>query len=690
MDEHEAETERSEDEFAEESAPNSNVNDAPAADSEGETDDAQSGKAGDSLAWLEGPAFDSPIEEMPTLQWPDIEAAAQETSSPDRPDSSEIEGDGDDKELEDAMQWLESLAREQGTPLDEMPTLISVGEREQSDGVADVPELGATTQPPQLDSDPMAWLEQLAIDQNSPLEELPSVADRLLASEIASQTAFEYEEPPRPLNSQPLELEEALRFLEEEAAAQGISLSDVSYDEAAADESLDEELVAVDRMATAAGAAAAGEMMAEGHDEELPAEGAEDELAWLEEADASATDEAQEELTAEAAAPAGKEHGSLLAKAGTAAAAAKIVGEMGGDEDEELAPEEEAAEIGEGETVDAMEDESASGEQLHATAEMPAGAGLVEAHEEAIDEGQRTKPPETIAGGDQETPAATDEGGELEAAAATLDEEALPATPVKNAPDDDRDSSLLKKAAAAAAVKKTAGMMAGDNQALESEGEDGQATTESGEGTAQADDAILDSMPDDPDEAMAWMGALADDEAADAAPFEGEEQVLEPGPERFTDEDALDGMPEDPDEAMKWMAALAAKEAATRLRDQEPAASDVAGEQLTAEKKADELAAAAQDEAQDGAHLEAEDRGAGGLDQARGALDAGDVAEAVTHYRALLDSGEERGELIAALQTAVEQRPREPALQELLGDAYMQEGQVQHALRIYRQGLTNS
>jgi hypothetical protein len=227
MDEQEAGTESSQEELEKEPSESTSAAEGSEAKPSGDERDSQEGRSGDALAWLEGPAFSTPIEEMPTLQWPDVEAEAGDAGGKQVvPDSTQSAGeveaaDGEPvqppDDLEDAILWLENLAQEQGTPIDEMPTLVSSGERDPDPSASaaaaqSLEQLGETTPPPTLDSDPMAWLEQLAIDQSSPLEELPSVADRLLASEIVSQFDAVPDEGSllEPLASQPVELDDAL------------------------------------------------------------------------------------------------------------------------------------------------------------------------------------------------------------------------------------------------------------------------------------------------------------------------------------------------------------------------------------------------------------------------------------------------------------------------------------------------
>lgn len=603
MDEQEAGTEGSQEEHKDDSTQSENPEERSEAVSNGEERDQLEGQAGDALAWLEGPAFDSPIEEMPTLQWPDVEAEAS-AAGPAR-SVDDVEGTGDDTppprdELEDAMQWLEELAKEQGTPLEEMPTLISGGESEQdlaarAAAARGLEQLGDTTPPPQLDSDPMAWLEQLAIDQDSPLEDLPSVADRLLASEIASQTALDGEQMLEPLASQPVELEAALKYLEDQAAAEGVVLDEVSIDDVETDDTLDEDLDAIDKMVTVAAVTTAVTKVANADADEF---------------DADENDsEALEDLPAQ----------------------------IPEDSDEELAWLSELAE--------------------------------------------------------EESPV---EQSEL------VDEEDVP-DQEDQTEDNEKDGSLLKKGAAAVAATKLVKSRTDDGQETEPE-------TEQAEEAQTLTPESLEGMPDDPDEAMAWMGTLAEEESNVDQASEMEQEAdsdqdgetdkdkdgsllkkgtaavaaaklaqslvddgQEPGPEsepaaedKMLDAEILEGMPDDPDEAMAWMAGLAVVD--TMMPTEQAEAAEADEMELPMAELAEE------------ADLELSEE----LVQARATLQSGDVGEAVQQYRQLLDSGQGGQQLIDELETAVASQPKEPELIQLLGDAYMQDGQLQKALKTYR------
>jgi hypothetical protein len=88
----------------------------------------------------------------------------------------------------------------------------------------------------------------------------------------------------------------------------------------------------------------------------------------------------------------------------------------------------------------------------------------------------------------------------------------------------------------------------------------------------------------------------------------------------------------------------------------------------------------------------AEGEGVGELNQehlsaARAALENGDFREATVAYDALLKSGEGLPFLIAELESATAGHSEEPHLYRVLGDAYVQNGQLHKALEVYRTAL---
>ncbi len=404
---------------------------------------AMEGQAGDSLSWIEGPDLGSPIEELPTLQWPDVDAQAAVGEATEQ-EKELAEGLGQESgpapdELEEAIEWLEKLAEEQGTSLDEMPTLISRGESRNDYGESeavteDLLQLGDTTPSAEIDSDPMAWLEQLAIDQSSPLEELPSVADRLLASEIVSQVSTDEETTDNVLNAQPTELEAALRYLEELADAQGISLDEVSFDEKIVMASGEAELDTLDQLAkstatVAAVRAAAKSITADADDqddllEQIP-EDPDEALAWLAEL---AEDEPSEESDVASA----QEPGQAVAADGVAVQV---------DE-----PVEDA------DVVVAIPSEPV--EDVHAIIEEPRESAE-EGVEMAEEEGSALKKATTMAAAAKMAKSRMDQDAETEAEQEKADE-VLDTDILEGMPDDPDEAMLWMAGLAAAEEAKEA------------------------------------------------------------------------------------------------------------------------------------------------------------------------------------------------------------------------------------------
>ena len=138
------------------------------------------------------------------------------------------------------------------------------------------------------------------------------------------------------------------------------------------------------------------------------------------------------------------------------------------------------------------------------------------------------------------------------------------------------------------------------------------------------------------------------------------------------DADILEVMPDDPDEAMAWMVGLAAQNEGT-----------VAGDKASVEADEEE-----QPDGKISGDKSPEKRE--GITLARAALASGAVAAAAAEYRKMLDSGQGGPELIGELETAVAEQPDQPELVQLLGDAYMEDGQLQKAKKAYSKGFDQS
>jgi tetratricopeptide (TPR) repeat protein len=77
------------------------------------------------------------------------------------------------------------------------------------------------------------------------------------------------------------------------------------------------------------------------------------------------------------------------------------------------------------------------------------------------------------------------------------------------------------------------------------------------------------------------------------------------------------------------------------------------------------------------------------LESARSALEIGDVNTALEQYTTMLQAGQGVPMVIADLEAAATKHTKVAPLQRLLGDAYMQNGQLQKAIDTYRQALDN-
>lgn len=278
------------------------------------------------LGWLDEIAAGAgaPLEEIPTLSWDDdtdddalegsdlswLDDMAEEDGIPEieTPASMDIQG-GQVEDVstqvpddpDEAMAWLEQLAAQQGAPLDELPTVIDE-ESSASDEISiedllelpdvdpdaetifDTPEasefetmseLGVPDDPDEA----MAWLEQLAAQQGTPLEELPTMIDKESAEEAdatpemdSSQMPTVIDLPEETAESEtmmeegfeiPDDPDEAMAWLEQLAAKQGASLDELPtvdvmpemdtpvtgiVPEAEEDEMLFEESEAVDQL----------------------------------------------------------------------------------------------------------------------------------------------------------------------------------------------------------------------------------------------------------------------------------------------------------------------------------------------------------------------------------------------------------------------------------------------------------
>ncbi len=158
------------------------------------------------LDWLDALATGEPaaetIDELPTWQWPEDQA---DDLLKDLPDQSDILADEPDL-------FSSQAADEAGRPTDKI-----------------VPEM--TAFPDDLD-DAMSWLEDLAAEPDAPVEELPTAAyaidlDNLFAAEEAAEERDSFAPVDETFEFPPDDPEAAMAWLEQLAARQGAPLDEL-------------------------------------------------------------------------------------------------------------------------------------------------------------------------------------------------------------------------------------------------------------------------------------------------------------------------------------------------------------------------------------------------------------------------------------------------------------------------------
>lgn len=625
----------------------------------GDSGDSSAAPA-DELDWLDELTAGSATEELPTMQWEGGPAGREEAATAAdfaeeaaaEEDAGELPvgaataaaaaamaaaGTDDDAEVEDAMAWLEQMASGEGEPIDDMPTLVS--ERAATADALEDPAGEPTLEPaapaghgPEDMDDAMDWLEQLAADQSTPLEELPSVADRVLASTVMAEAGVQAVNAHRVVL--PEHLETAVAHLEARAAAAGISLDDVELEEIEEVDGLEALLAGLDERArssqgsgaaraaglAAAGAAAVG-MAARARDEEdvdwdeLSSEMPEDPdeaLAWLERLADEAELSDQDLMTAEADADAVEEptrpglqaavaedlEGDLAAAAETAGLEDDFLSEMPEDPDEAMAwLEQLAARQG------ASLDELPSVSEVREEVDMP------------------------------DWLAAQVAAQQLEGEAAGEEEQA----------ESGRAAAVIAGVAGAAAV--------------------GAAVLDADDEGSAAEEAVAGDETD--------AGLVAAAAVAGAAAL-GDDAVAEP-----------------PEETLAWIDDLGEGDVAELLADEEEAAATAQYDPRVAPQPASEMVTRAEMalEQADAEAAEAFDEDLDARGRALSMLGRGNVDAAADTYQQLIDEGEGLPLVIADLETAVAEHADKPVLNRLLGDAYMRNGQLQKALEAYRQAL---
>lgn len=675
----------------------------------------------ETLAWLEQMALESHQEsaaaveiEESVVQQSAVAEVVEEDSTFDVPEDPD-----------EAMAWLEQLAARQGAPLEELPSLHQdepVTAPEIDVATDDVPEDPdeamawldqKAAQAPAVDTavepadeeaddelDAMAWLDELAAEAGVALE--PEVAvdeadDELGAmawlDELATEAGVELEVE--------AEIVETAVFAEpepEEAEADVVTAeaSTEPDDFLAPPDDLDEAMAWLEQLAARQGAPLDELPTVVGGNAAADAEDELDAMAWLDELAADAGVELEQEM-------------AVMDETA-------VVDEADAELDATMWLDESATEaVVETAVADEADDDLAAMAWLD---ELAAEAGVeleAEAEMETAVLAAADEPEMAVAAEEADLVAPPDD---LDEAMAWLEQlAAQQGAPLAELPSLQVEEPVAETAEVEAEPDEAAEAMAWLEQlALDEE----TAVVE-----PTADEAESDETDEDAVEAMAWLDELARGEAKASAPVaepeavdeaEGipewlmgelpddtdmaealEEELAEP-------EDVIpDWLTEEPTASLGdtgWLRSLAEPDMAGWLTSEEEATTgqltqdgfgtDALEEIVAPERKVEERpfvrepAMVTVDTSEVSSLLIVDEDQ---LTVARGAVAAGDVKTAVGTYQTILDSGSGLSILIADLESATMKTPGQMQLQQLLGDAYMQNGQLQKALEAYRQAL---
>ena len=600
------------------------------------------------------------------------------------------------EDLDDALAWLEGLAARQGARPEELPSLNEITEEDEVDSPYPDWLTG------DLDDVPADFLASTDSQEDQPPGDIP---DWLLES-VWDDVPVETGEP--------------------EAAAADVPAADVP----AADLSWLDEIAA-------GGGAALEEPLTLSWEEEHGAAQPADEPAAVESFDAglseaslvtgeSGGDEPPEDLDA---AMAWLEQ--LAARQGADLDELPTVDEVPQDEPQPAVSDEEEAYPDWLAGLEIDEEEQA-GSPILAAGAVALGAAVLGDE----DAGQEEVEPEVVpAGMAAETDFAAEFPDDPEDALAWLEELArqddVPEAemPVVEEPPTPARPHDVVAAQAAAAAALAIGATQGEEEERTSEAVDDQIPA--GElapaGYLMVPDELelddeewVDQIPDDPDAAMAWLEQLA---ARQGAPLEelptidemSEELAPEAEPIRFDveepetveadDEDWLVGMEDEVAEAMpEWLsmelADLPADMPEEDLAEWVDSGVDVS-DWLTAEAEVGvsqtdldvtaHIAGESEPSLTESAEKEPESPSPGIilplLQKAREALSQGDTNQALDTYSSFLSQGENLDSLIQELNSTVVEKPHQPKVNRLLGDAYVQKGDLQKALEVYQEAL---
>ena len=738
-------------------------------------------KAADDLSWLDQIASGegAPLEEPPTLSWPDSDFS-EEASADDRweapslepalanaeddaakesleasdagedrdwaPESMGAEEPYDDvpEDLDEAMAWLEQLASQQGAPAEELPSLKQESRRDEES----IPE-----ETPDEIGEAMDWLDELARAENvSGFQPLPrgdveeadefddiedatwledfgdeeagidAVAEETPGAELeagigrAESDGDVYEEKldaaalddqeEEPTDAVPEDLDEAMAWLEQLAAQQGTSVDELPslrqgsieepYDAQLTGESVTQEPNMDEAMAWLEQLAAEGEPgdglsswegLEETSDFEA-LEGLDDipddpelALAWLEglaEVPGHGSDDVDEQPVVEEENTPPVPHDVVAARAEAEAILLH----------ESRSAEEEATDSGMLEDIPDDPDEAMAWlEKLAARQGAPRDELPSLADEDAWDEEDmldedvseyEDSAVATPAWLDEDLPVVEeDDIGQRDAVAATEDvkfmqeseQEDLPASEAMEEPDLQESDEVVGD------LDEVLAPMAG---------------------LGLSDEELEEDLPD-------WLALEDDDEISE---FDWEEPAFDATGWLAAEESALTTEDLESQAIVEEVSESEEQATVSGILDEEPALQVPESDESAVKAPVaydvdaydDELVVPGETEevlepllsdsegADAGLGVVAGD-GSDALGEAQQALEAGQMDAAVERYQAYLERGEDISTLITDLERATQEHENQPALTQLLGDAYNMNGQLQKALDAYRQAL---
>ena len=555
------------------------------------------------LDWLARMAQRESIEELPTLEWRRIGepmqsallppgreelAAGVDSIAPQEIDAAEPLPEPDPDAVEPqpgaSLSWLEPISDEVSIP--DLAGFKLPGEPDDAELRALTVEFEPNDELPSADDldAAMAWIEELAASQDAPIEDIPSVVDRALASKLLMETgASQSVSPLDELGSDSDMLGDTPihPFIEEEDLADTVVLVEtMAADQGMAVEMIDMPVeVPLDEPV---------EIVGELDEREEAAGSSEPEAAVItepEEREAVLESAADEEPTAFTEAP---------ADALSFEEAMAYLDGMAAEQKLELSPADEfdsisqltaqADQLAAEDIAPFPEVESLAANELESSAKFDAEvaefppSAEVEVEDVEYPESDFAPWVEDVEVPDMDQPEADTlineapppidepEASSLEDALLALDAIALPAGQTLV----DIDGSL--QTAQVAPQRDVESALDWLESLLTSEQSQAAAPAE------QLDDAdLIAQMPEDPDAILAWLEQMADEEAAglgqrtaeledDSATYVSGGHVAEPLAEELAAADLL-SMPDDPDEAMAWLEGLARGEASSRERE---------------------------------------------------------------------------------------------------------------------------